>query len=135
MKQPRVGSIFIEVCVAVVVIAATLAMVAQLLALASRQQRVIAMQQQATRLAGNLMERIMARPWEELESERLQRLIAPDELASLPEANVRIDVIPAEQPVSREIRVSVSWTHPRGQTRQPVQLVAWRYLGKTATSP
>ena len=34
MKQPRVGSIFIEVCVAVVVIAATLAMVAQLLALA-----------------------------------------------------------------------------------------------------
>ena len=135
MKQPRVGSIFLEVCVAVVVIAATLAIIAQLLPLASRQQRIIAMQQQATRLAGNLMERIMARPWEELESERLQRLIAPDELSSLPEANVRIEVIPAEQPVSREIRVSVSWTHLRGQTRQPVQLVAWRYLGKTATSP
>ena len=93
------------------------------------------MQQQATRLAGNLMERIMARPWDELESERLQQLIAPDELAGLPEADVRIDVIPVEQPVSREIRVSVTWTHPRGQTRQPVQLVAWRYLGKTATSP
>ena len=129
MKQPRVGSIFIEVCVAVVVIAATLAMVAQLLALALRQQRVIAMQQQATRLAGNLMERIMARPWDELESDRLQRLIAPDELASLPEANVRIEVIPVEQPVSREIRVSVTWTHPPGK---PANRSSWSRGGISA---
>lgn len=135
MKRPRAGSIFLEVCVAVVVVAATLAMVAQLLTLASRQQRTITLEQQASCMAGNLMERIMAQPWEELDPARLQRLVTSEELASLPEADVRIEVVAGEQPESREIRVQVTWGNPRAPARPPVHLVAWRFPVPPAIAP
>lgn len=135
MKQHRVGSMFLEVCVASVVAAATLAMIAQLLTLASRQQRINALQRQAACVAGNVMERIMARPWEELAPDKLQPLVSSEELASLPEADVQIEVLAGQQPESREIRVSVTWTSPRGQPRPPVQLVAWRFRQEETAPP
>ena len=128
MKRSRRGSMFLEACMSLAVLAAAFVAVAQLTALVAQQRQALEQRRWATREAANLMERIMARPWDELTPEQLAPLA--ESLAaerSLRGGQVAIEVLDHEQPAAREVRVRIAWRNPAQQVERPVELIAWKH--------
>ncbi|NLX53561.1 MAG: hypothetical protein GXY58_00425 [Planctomycetaceae bacterium] len=110
---------------------ATVAMVGgvQIMSLANRQCRAVECRRVASLEAGNIMEQLMARPWEELTpgqesfgtlSDVCQRL--------LPDASLDIDVsAETTDAAARRITVRIDWQVQGTHRSNPVRLVAWRY--------
>jgi Tfp pilus assembly protein PilV len=136
MNRSRRGSMFLEVCMATLVASVAFVVSAQILVIVARQQRALEQRQGATRQAANLLERVMAQPWESLTPEQLNSLAqSSDAVRQLPGGKAQIDVIDHDQPAAREIRLRVGWVNRAGQPERPVQLVAWRYRSEGTTAP
>jgi hypothetical protein len=118
-----------ESLAAIVIAGVALASVVQVLTLAAAQRRVGTQRAVAAQEAGNLMEELMSRPWEELTAERVADVaLSARCLRYVPEARLRIDVTEEEQTaVPRRIDIRIDWPQPAGQAGRPVRLVAWRY--------
>jgi len=127
MQSRRALSV-LELLVAMVLLATLLAVSLQLIAALAQQRRALDRRQQALREAANCMERIAARPWDELTPERLTATrLSPEAQQSLPGAALAIDVVPAADPEGKRIVVSVAWQEGDAQPERSVRLVAWRY--------
>ena len=121
----------LELIAASVLIGAMLTLCLQVLAAttAARRRaetRMIALQQSA-----NVMERLAAVPWEELNEENVQKLELDKQVRRLlPDAQLEIQLAtPPDEPQARRITVSIGWSDRTGQAVGPVRLVAWRYGG------
>ena len=137
MNVPRRGSMFLEACVAIFVLAAAMVAASQFLAVAAQQQRALHQSALATREAANLMEHVMARPWDGITAESVASLkLSSEATRRLPRCQLRIDVTAAEpRPSSKQVVVHIDWLDRAGQRVEGVQLAAWKHQLKDMPSP
>jgi type II secretory pathway pseudopilin PulG len=130
----RRGASLIETTIAAVLLATLLVGVAQLVTMASVQQRVQARRQIAALEAANTLDRLTTDQWERLEPQPAAKVaLSKRARQSLPQGRltVEIEAIPGE-PAGRLIAVEVTWTGPAGEHVAPLRLVAFRHQ---ATEP
>jgi hypothetical protein len=128
---------FLEVSVAILVVATAMVAASQLLAVAAKQQRALDRRVLATREAANLMEHVMARPWNELTEERVASLsLSSEAKRRLPGCQATIKVTTDEQALkAKQVVVQIDWLDGAGQRVQGVQLAAWKFQLKVERTP
>jgi Tfp pilus assembly protein PilE len=129
MKISRRGIGILELLVAGILLGTLMTLCLEFFGAVAGQRRALQQRQAATQEVANVMERIAARPWESLTTERLKEVPFSEEAkAQLPEAQMEIDVAtPADDPTAKRVTVSVQWQNAAGELVRPVRLVAWRY--------
>lgn len=118
----------LEASLAIFVMVIALASISQLLVVVERQRRLSREQSTATREVGNVMERVIARPWQQVAADRFQSLELSDAALRLPAARVTVEVretnvasIPAKQ-----VRVEFTWKDS-GASDRAIDLTAWKF--------
>jgi Tfp pilus assembly protein PilE len=121
-----------ELIAAVAILMVLLAICLEILGAAAAGRRAAAGRQAAVLEAANVLERVAARPWDELEAEKAQ--LSPAARALLPEAELKIVVAAApDEPEAKLITVSLRWQGSNSLPVPPVCLSAWRYRGARPT--
>ena len=130
----RRGSAIIEATMAVAIVAAALLSVMQLLAVVGQQRRDAEQRRTATREVANVMEQLLAQPWEDVTAERLAALeLSADCRRVMPDARLRAEVADeAGPPGVKRIRVELDWLDRGGQRGEPARLVAWKFRSEEA---
>jgi Tfp pilus assembly protein PilE len=136
----RRGVTVLELSIAIILVAAVLTGIAQLLSVVSAQQRESERRSAALHEAANQMERLTILPWRELTSESVgQRELSPEAAAALPQGSLRVQVTDAaggaESLAAKRISVEVAWRNSAGREVKPVRLVAWRFAPEETASP
>ena len=136
MNVPRRGSMLLEVCVAIFVLAAAMVAVSQFLAVAAQQQRTLGQTALAIREAANVMEHVMSRPWDGITAESVASLkLSSEATRRLRRCRLRIDVTAAKPtPTSKQVVVHIDWLDRAGQRNEGVQLAAWKHQLKDKPS-
>lgn len=112
---------------AVALAMALLAGLAQLLGMVTQQRRLVRQEVVARTEAGNLMENLASRRWNEIGSEQVASLGLSEECQrSLPDGKLRIEVVSEDQDTKR-ISLRIDWLCASGRRSQPVRLVGWIY--------
>ena len=134
--RKRNGATIQEAMVAILIVAAVLVGVAQLLAMAASQRRNAQQRSLAAREAGNLMEDLMTRPWSDLTPDSLAEIQLSDPcLQRLPDAELRIEVgAENDSDEVRRVDVRIDWANAADQRCDPIRLVAWRFHDEEAGS-
>jgi len=133
-RRRRDGLSMTEMLVTIAI--TTVAMVGgvQIMSLANRQCKAVECRRVAGLEAGNIMEQIMTRPWEDIAPGQ-ESICELSEACrqTLPDAKLRIAVeAEAADPGVRHITVEIDWQANAIHRGGPVRLVAWRYLNKEA---
>jgi len=125
----RRGVTILEVTVAGVLLVAMMTVCLEFLQAAAAQRRAIRQRQTAIQEAANVMERLSARPWEELSPQGVAGLELSQAARSLlPDGKLAVEVIsPADEPGAKQIVVAVGWEDDSGGSAWPIRLTAWRY--------
>lgn len=128
MRRRWAGNMVLEATMAVTLVSVALIGVAQFLVVVGRQQRVIEWRRLANREAGNVMEQIMARSFEDLTTEGLAGIaISSDARRRLPAAKLMIELETVnQQAAARQVQIEIGWQNLAGQ-REHARLVAWKY--------
>ena len=100
-------------------------------AAAAAQRLAIDQRQIALRDAANLMEKLTALPWDEVDkaadksfAESAQKGLQKE----LDGAEVKVEVVPATgEPAAKRLAVAIRWQDKDNQWVEPVRLTAWRY--------
>ncbi len=122
----RAGVVVHEAAMAIVLVGAILTSVAQILVFSAQQSHTRQQRMTATREVGNLMERLMARPWERLTSDDAKTVeLSTISQATLPEAQLVIDVTTVDD--AKRVSIELAWKESSGGHTEPVRLVAWQY--------
>lgn len=131
--RPRRGSMYVETAIGVTLAAIMMIGVAQLVSLEVRQRHEARAMRGATQAAANLLERLMALPWEDLNSETANALqLSSHVTALLDEPQLLVTVEPvADAVATRRITVQIDWINRAGQRVTPIQLTAWRHSEAT----
>jgi Tfp pilus assembly protein PilV len=137
MKLHSRGMSLIEMAVAGVLLAALAALCLKFFVVAAEQRRAMAQRQTALCEASNLMERLAARPWDELSPDKLaQEKLSPEAAAMLPKAELKIDVAETtDAPRGKRITLRLSWPGVDPATPLAVQLTCWRYPRSPIPNP
>ena len=124
-----------EVVIAVAITATAMVGIAQLMYLATRQHRVLERYSLAAIEAGNILEDLMSRPWNDLAAAESPAVALSEAFRqTAPEARLQVDVAPdGGSDDVRKITVRIHWQTAGQSQGQPVQLVAWRYRNQEAT--
>jgi hypothetical protein len=121
------GFTLVELAGAMLVMAVVMALTLQLLTWVAAERRGASRRQWALREADNVLERVVARPWDELSGDRL----AADDVTErirreLPDGRLNIDVRPSPSgPETKRVRVEIRWRGPSGADEAPVRLTTW----------
>ena len=130
----RRGGVSHEVTIAVVLAAAVVLGVAQIASFVAQQSRELERRAAAHRAAGNLMESLMARPWDALTPQAAAALQLPESRAmELREAELRVEVAVEDESAAKRIAIEIDWPAASHRPRAPVRLVAWRFPTGEAT--
>jgi hypothetical protein len=125
----RPGFGLIEMAMTGVLIAAAMAATLQVVGWIAIDRRAVERRERAVLEASNLMERITARPWDELKTEAIASIKVSESSAGFlsgPKLDLKVepfDDVPARKKVTIEIR----WRDRSGRPETPVRLVAWTY--------
>lgn len=126
----RRGFTMLEMIVAAALLGTLLVVSLNMLGAAADWRRAADRRQLALFEAGNIMERIAARPWDQLTDEALADVRLPERIGRrLPGAELKIEVTdspPTEKPASKRIAVSIRWRDRAGTLLPPVGLTTWR---------
>ena len=125
----RRGYGLVELSVATLMLALAMAIVVQTAGWLVAERRGAGRRQVALQEAANLMERLAARPVDELTPE-LARSQALSERARaiLRDGTLEVTIGPAEgEPSARSIAIRIDWGNGSGGRAAPVRLVAWVY--------
>jgi hypothetical protein len=125
----RRGTSILEVVVSGVLLVALMTVCLEFLRAAAAQRRAAQQRQTAIQEAANVMERLSARPWEELSPQGVAGLeLSQPARDLLPAVKLAVEVTsPPDQPGAKRIAVSVYWEDDAGEPVRPVCLIAWRY--------
>ena len=112
-----------------VLIAAAMAATLQVVGWVALERRAVERRERALVEASNLLERITARPWDDLSTEALKSMTISDSASSfLPGSALDVKVVPFEDlPARKKINLEIRWRDRSGRTESPVRLVAWVY--------
>jgi prepilin-type N-terminal cleavage/methylation domain-containing protein len=121
-----------ECLVALALLGAAAALMAQVLGGVAQQRRAADQQSLALQEAANLMEQLFAIPFAVLTPERAADLTLSEPARhQLPGARLDVAVTPAsDEPAAKEVRVALRWLDRSGQYGAPLQLTAWRHQGE-----
>jgi hypothetical protein len=125
----RRGTMFYEATMAMVIAAAVLVCVTQILSLASQQRRATEYRSLAAYEAGNLIEDLMTRPWSELANKPLHEVPLSENCRQrLPKGRLQLEIASEGETESvRRLSIQIDWEVATDQRGEPVKLVAWRY--------
>lgn len=130
----RRGMTLAEVAVSSVLLVAVMGVVFQAMVASTDGQRALDRRQAAVQAAVTTMERLAARPWDDLTPQSVRNVRLPDAVdRSLAEATVRVDIdqLPAtdlpEAEGPKRITVEVGWTGRLAEPPLKVRLVTLRY--------
>lgn len=125
----RRGFGLVEVAAAGVMAMAAMVITVQLLGWVAAERRAVARRERAILEAANLMERLAARPWDDLSAESARALTLSDATkAALPGASLTVDVATVDaEPASKKLTVAITWRDRAGRSEAPARLVAWVY--------
>ena len=125
----RRGFGLIEMAISGLLIAAAMAITVQVVGWVATDRRSVARRERAVVEASNLMERIAARPFDEITPESLAALELPEAArSSLPGSTLTATVAARDDaPAGKRITVEIRWRGRSGQAESPVRLVAWAY--------
>jgi Tfp pilus assembly protein PilE len=128
MKTTRRGATMLEMIVASALLGTLLVVTLQLCAATAAQRQAAARRQCASLELANVMERVAARPWSELNTAALAaEHVSPSAGAQLPGAELKIAVVtPAGEPQAKRLTATVRW-QDRGRPPQLLRLTTWRY--------
>jgi prepilin-type N-terminal cleavage/methylation domain-containing protein len=132
-NRSKRGMTLVEVTVSLMVLGVALMALLQLVSLAGRQRRALAVRRVALQEVANQAERIALLPWSETAPDMLTSWQPSAELAEvLPGAQCAVSVTAEEgAPQARRIRLEVAWSNAAAQPVEPVELTIWR-LGPEA---
>jgi prepilin-type N-terminal cleavage/methylation domain-containing protein len=128
----RRGFTLIEVTITVVLLAAAMTAIVQVLGWVAAERRAIERRQWAVEEAANLMERVTAAPFDEItaESARAVTLSAPvREKLPGPELTVNVSA-PEAAHGGKRVAIGIRWRGRGGTWEAPVRLTAWIYPGR-----
>ncbi len=125
----RFGFTIWEVLIACLVLTALTTICLQFFAAANDQWRLVFEQVAATQEAANLMERVRAAAWDNLNSQTAATLnLSPQAKKTLPEGRMEVKIdAPSGTPSARRVTVVVHWRPQPGTPEHEVRLTAWRY--------
>jgi prepilin-type N-terminal cleavage/methylation domain-containing protein len=127
MTMRRRGMTLIELVVAAALLATVLVVCLQLLAATALQRRAANQRQLALQEVENTIERLTAKPWNELTPQTTVQLPAAVR-SRLPGAELKVEVATAPaEPSAKRIAVSLRWKDHSGQFTKPVAIVTWRW--------
>ena len=119
----------IELAAAGVLLAMILGICAQFFRATAAQRRGLEARRLALQEVANLMERLCALPWAEVDAEAVRPIELSEEARqAIPDGEVGIDVVqPDDDPSAKRITVVLSWRPQPGQPPRCVRLAAWKY--------
>ncbi len=128
IRSPHRGSLLIELVIAAGLLAVILSLTVKVLGQVGQQRRAAERRQRALVEVSNAMERITARPYDEITPQNASAVrLSPDAAVALPGAEMNITV--HDEPVSgvssRRVAVRLRWRDSAGQWEAPVRLVTW----------
>lgn len=126
----RAGFTLFELTIASILLGTVLMTAIPTLAWINRIGLASERQQVAILGVGNLMERLTARPWDEITAEAMAAVTLPDDLSrQLPGAELRISVATLPEDLSaRRLTIELRWEGSSAGTQSPpVRLTAWVY--------
>ena len=129
------GFSLVEVIAASAVLAACFLLATQMMNAVARQRRSTAQREVALAEAGNQMERLTLRPWDELTAEALAE-VKLSELATeqLPGGELKLAVsTTAGEPAGKRLQLEIRYRMENGQFIAPVRLVSWIYRPSKGT--
>jgi prepilin-type N-terminal cleavage/methylation domain-containing protein len=131
-RTDRRGFTLTETTVAMVVLAAAIVAVAQLMAAVATRRLASERETVAQQEVANLMERVFIVPWAELSEENVAGFQLSETCQQrLPEPKLDISVKSAAgSPAGRQVRVELTWMDSGGQSRRSAGLTAWRYAAE-----
>lgn len=134
MNVRRAAFSIAECLVALVLLGAATALLAQFVAAAGTQRRVAEQHALALQETANLMERLFAISFVELTAERARELsLSEAARQQLPGARLEIAVHAADgEPAAKEVRISIRWLDRSRGPEAAADLTAWRHAeGRT----
>ncbi|MFH1921622.1 MAG: type II secretion system protein [Planctomycetota bacterium] len=125
----RRGFSLLEVTAAGILLAMMLTVSLQFFRATAAQRRGLQARRTAIQEVANVMERLSARPWEELTAENVAEIEhSPEAQQAIPGSELKIDVLQTEgEPEGKRITVVLRWPAGASQPDRSVRLVAWRY--------
>lgn len=128
----RSGFLLQEAMMAVALALAGVVGIAQLLGMVAQQRRTAQQQVAAAGEAGNLMEDLASRRWNEITPQYAASLkLTEDCRRILPDGKLQVDVVSEDQDAKR-ISIRIDWQTASGQRGEPVRLLAWRFRDQEA---
>jgi hypothetical protein len=127
----RHGVTLFELTIAILIVAAAMGSMVQLLAMTAVQRRNLEHRRLALQEVANQAERAALLPWDETAPDRLTAWQPSADLQRvLPAAACTAEVTDEPgPPTSRRIRLLVSWPNAAGQMVDPVALTIWKFQG------
>ncbi len=118
-----------EIAVTALILALTIVIVGEGVVWLANSRRSADRKQRAIQEAANLMERISARPWNELTPEFGQSItLDPATSALLSQGKVEVIIAQTTSaPLAKKISVAVQSRDAMGNPQRPVRLVTWVY--------
>ncbi|HTI51908.1 MAG TPA: hypothetical protein VL475_13185 [Planctomycetaceae bacterium] len=133
----RAGFTLFELTIASILLGAVMLTAIPTLAWIARVRQAAERQQVAVLGVGNLMERLTARPWDEITPETMAAMALPENLAAqLPGADLRISVVTRPgAPRAKQVTIELRWEESSAGTQSPpVRLTAWVFPRDGETS-
>ena len=128
MKTVRRGMTLMELVVAAALLGTILIICLQLLAATAQHRRHVNQRQLALTEVENTMERLAARPWNELTPQTAAGQLSPAVRTRLPGADLKVEVTTSSaEPSAKRIAVTLRWQDHSGQFVKPVTIVTWRW--------
>jgi hypothetical protein len=131
MKNTHQGSMLLETAVACVLLVALAGVCLKSFAAAAAQRLAIDQRQIALCEAENLMEKLTAIPWDDIDKAADKPFVESAQKAlpkELDGAEVKVEIVPlTEEPAAKRLAVAIRWQDKDSQWVQPVRLTAWRY--------
>ena len=130
VRQRRPGATLAEATMAIAIVSLALVAAGQLLVSARAQRRVRQHRVAAEQEASNTIERVLARPWDDVTAEKLT---ADQDLMwrvhdVVPNGQVEIGIVDEmEPPIAKRITVEVRTEPMSGASAVLARLVAWKY--------
>jgi Tfp pilus assembly protein PilV len=128
-SKRRGGFGLIEMAIAGALIAVAMTVTVQVIGWIALERKAVERRERALLEADNILERVMAMPWNDLSTESVKRttiLPATSEFLRSPTLNVNVTAF-EDAPVRKKVVVEIRWLDRSGRPEAPVRLAAWAY--------
>lgn len=125
----RSGFTVMELTVATIMLGMILAVTVKFVTAMSARRLAVEHEQAAIREAGNVMERLASRPWDQLSPESVRDLQLSDEARqTLPGAELQVRLAtPEKEGDPKQIAVEIRWPERSDGPPRTVRVAAWKY--------